>query len=145
MIRWIASWWEWLRDVVRNDDDEEYPTYHDYPAELKRPDWLARRRLWVREWFVLERIVPTCLVCHQDWTLTDDLHHVTYLHLGEELFSELVPLCHDDHVKMHELFERDPSYLRAGRLHATTLVIGQLRERHAIESAQRLIAESEDQ
>ncbi|MHB8335665.1 MAG: hypothetical protein ACYDEH_12330 [Acidimicrobiales bacterium] len=145
MIRWIAAWWEWLRDGVRNEDDEAYPTYHDYPDEAKSPEWIARRKRWVREWFTVKSYAPTCLVCHRDWTLADDLHHVTYLHLGEELFTDLLPLCHDDHVKMHELFERDPSYLRAGRLQATTVVIRQLRERRSKESVQRLIAESEDQ
>lgn len=142
-MRRIAPWWEWLRDVVRNDDDDETPTHHDYPDVARSPEWTARRRLWVRELFEHERTVPTCLVCHREWTLSDDLHHVTHLHLGEELFSELVPLCHDDHVKVHELFERDPSYLRAGRQHATTLVMDQLRERHAKERVERLIAESE--
>lgn len=138
MMRWIASWWEWLRDLVRSDRDEVYPSYHDYPDE-------ARRRLWVREWFEVMSYAPTCLVCHRDWTLADDLHHRTYLHLGEELFTDLLPLCHDDHVKMHELFERDPSYLRAGRLHATARVIGELRDSHATERVQRLIDESADQ
>ena len=143
MIRWIAPWWEWLLDPMRNEDDEVYPTYHDYPDQAKSPEWTARRRLWVREWIEQERTAPTCLVCHRSWTLSDDLHHVTYLHLGGELFSELVPLCHVDHVKVHELFESDASYLRAGRMNATSLVIRQLRERHATERMHLLIAESE--
>lgn len=144
MIRWIAAWWEWLRDLLRNEDDEGYPTYHDYPDVAKSPEWIARRKRWVREWFEVKSYAPTCLVCHRDWTLADDLHHLTYLHLGAEFSAELVPLCHLDHVKVHELFECDPSYLRAGRLHATTLVIRHLRALHSTESVQRLIAESEE-
>ena len=136
MTRLIVPGWERLRDAVRNGRDEVYPSYHDYLNEAKSPEWTARRRLWVREWFEVMSYAPTCLVCHRDWTLSDDLHHRTYLHLGAEFFTDLVPLCHDDHVKMHELFERDPSYLRAGRLHATALVIGELRDSHATERVQ---------
>ena len=142
----FAPWWEWVLELVGKDRGK-VETFHDYPTlgprEAKSPEWIARRRLWVREWLEHARTAPTCLVCDRDWTLSDDLHHVTYLHLGEEHFNELVPLCQADHASVHELFESDASYLRAGRMNATTLAIRQLRECHATERMHLLIAESE--
>ena len=53
MVRWTISSWEWLRDLVGGDDDEQYPTYHDYPDWSRSPELIAWRTLWVHQLFEL--------------------------------------------------------------------------------------------
>lgn len=130
MSKWIDQWWEWLLELV-GIDREEYESYHDYPihrpSEVKSVEWTLRREHWLREYRECVGGEPVCAVCESAWTPTDDLHHRTYMHLGEELFVDLVPLCRADHVKVHEFFERDVSYLRPGRQHATDVTVARLR------------------
>ena len=131
MSNWIADWWKWKFELVIEDRDEVDGSYHDYPLdcqnEVRSSEWIARREHWLPEHRELVGGEPVCAVCGHEWTLNDDLHHRTYMHLGEELFVDLVPLCRTDHVKVHEFFERDVWSLRPGRQHATDVTVARLR------------------
>ena len=135
--QWV-SWWTSWRDRLR--DLPEYPSFHDYPERSRSPEWIAQRKQWVIEWFEANDHLPTCCVCNRFWTLADDLHHVTYMHLGDEYCKDLVPLCHEDHVRVHELFEMHPEVLYEGRIHATTRAINQLYASVKKERREHLIA-----
>ena len=130
MSRWIADWWKWNFEFVIEDRIEVYGAYHDFPihlsSEVKSVEWTLRRECWLQEYRECVGAEPVCAVCESAWMSTDDLHHRTYMHLGEELFADLVPLCRADHVKVHEFFERDV-YLRPGRQHATDVAVARLR------------------
>lgn len=145
----ITALREWLLDVVGIDRDEAHGSYyHDYPLghpdEIMSPEWTARRSRWLQEYREQSGGEPVCAVCERPWTLSDDLHHRTYMHLGEELFAELVPLCRADHEKVHEAFESRVSWLRQGRQYATDVLVARLHGAAANEVA-LLNVESADQ
>ncbi|NNN10178.1 MAG: hypothetical protein HKL85_13430 [Acidimicrobiaceae bacterium] len=148
MSRWIAEWWKWKFELVIEDRDEIDGSYHDYPLdhpdEARSIEWIARRDRWIEEYREQSGGAPVCAVCGDEWTLAGDLHHRTYMHLGDERVSELVPLCRAHHVKVHEALERESSYLRMGRQYATDALIARLRAEMTNEVA-LLPAESEDQ
>lgn len=148
MSRRIAEWWEWLLELVSIDRDEVDGSYHDYPldclSEVRSSEWIARRERWLEEYRQQSGSAPVCAVCGLEWTLNDDLHHRTYMHVGDERFAELVPLCRADHVKVHEAFVGDPTWLRQGRQYATDVLVVRLRAVTTNEVA-LLPVESEDQ
>jgi hypothetical protein len=64
--------------------------YYEY---LKTPEWKQKRLK------VLEYWSGRCILCNSDQRVT--VHHRTYERLGNELITDLVPLCEVCHTKLH--------------------------------------------
>jgi hypothetical protein len=69
------EWWEW------------------YNRYLLTPEWKARRAL------VLKRSGGLCEGCRQ--SPAQQVHHLTYAHVGREFLFELVALCEECHERLH--------------------------------------------
>ena len=99
-----------------------------YESYLNSPAWYRKRQQWYAEWRQATAAEPVCAVCGQFWTLREGhLHHRTYARLGHELPTDLVPLCPDDHVRLHDLWDAHPSWRTTGRATATLGIIAALR------------------
>src|SRR3990167_3094341 len=71
--------------------------YADYIAS---PEWRARKKkLW--RGTNLHRY-PFCRCCLRS-TKKLELHHKTYVRLGREKMSDLIPVCRDCHGRIHEI------------------------------------------
>lgn len=68
-----------------------FATYADY---LKSPHWVAFRREYKRAGNRM-----TCLVCA---ATPIQLHHQTYVRVGRERFTDVVPLCRSHHEAVHQ-------------------------------------------
>ena len=66
------------------------PVYHRY---LKTRDWRYKRDL------VFERENGLCQGCKSE--PIEEVHHLTYIHIFDELLYELVGLCENCHRKAH--------------------------------------------
>ena len=101
----------------------------DYAAWMSSPDWLERRRAWLKRWTRWHGSEPTCQICGKAWSLRDGaLHHRSYQRLGHEADRDLVPLCRQPcHQQLHRILESNPAWLKAGRPHATDTIIALLR------------------
>jgi 5-methylcytosine-specific restriction endonuclease McrA len=74
---------------------------------------------------------PQCAGCDAPWLLDrDDLHHTTYARLGQERFSDLIPMCRACHNRLHELWDTSPAWRKLGRTQATVGIIAALRREH---------------
>ncbi len=70
---------------------------------------------------------PTCVVCGKPWSLRrGDLHHRSYDRLGHEADYDLVPLDRTCHARLHQVLDSHPAWRRAGRAHATDVIVGRL-------------------
>jgi hypothetical protein len=67
--------------------------------------WAQRKRRWVSEGGVME-----CFVCGSADRV--DLHHKSYIRLGEEHHDDLVPLCRQHHHDTHALLKERPRACR---------------------------------
>ncbi|TMC55570.1 MAG: hypothetical protein E6J20_00240 [Chloroflexi bacterium] len=61
---------------------------------LRSVHWKQYRCAWWRA-----HPLARCAVCGCGHPL--DLHHITYARLGEERFTDVVPLCRADHDAVH--------------------------------------------
>jgi 5-methylcytosine-specific restriction endonuclease McrA len=99
-----------------------------YASYIVSEAWFERRRRWTEEFaerFPNEPLV--CFICGSAWTLeSDDMHHVTYDHVGHEEFDELWPLCRKDHDELHRIYENVPAWRRLSRRQASTFIAMQL-------------------
>jgi hypothetical protein len=99
--------------------------YCDYMAS---PEWFALREKWLEAWKARFGTDPRCIICGISWTLKQgDLHHRSYIRLGHEALSDLVPFCRECHEALHRVLEADPSWRRLNRAQATDLIIRALR------------------
>ena len=73
--------------LIRNDWDKWYPHY------LDSPEWKQLRRQ------VLVRANGRCEKCG---ALASEVHHKTYVHVGNEALEDLVALCSSCHRKIHK-------------------------------------------
>jgi hypothetical protein len=64
-----------------------------YDEYLKTPNWLKKRSL------VLERSTGVCEGCGNK--SAEEVHHLTYRHIGDEFLFELVALCKTCHKRLH--------------------------------------------
>lgn len=64
-----------------------------YQRYLQSSEWGERRKL------VLQRDRNTCQGCHK--ARADEVHHLSYAHVGRELLYELVSLCRQCHEVAH--------------------------------------------
>jgi len=110
----------WSR--ARLDRRRRYAAYIDSEA------WFQRRECWYEQWLQQVGSKPVCLVCEQPWTLrSGDLHHRSYDRLGDEAFTDLLPLCRDCHTRLHDLWDCSPGWRKLGRSQATIGIIHALR------------------
>lgn len=70
------EWWQW------------------YDRYLSTPQWKARRAL------VMKRAQGLCEGCRS--AQAQQVHHLTYDHVGNEFLFELVALCNECHDRIHE-------------------------------------------
>jgi 5-methylcytosine-specific restriction endonuclease McrA len=70
------EWWAW------------------YNRYLTTAEWKARRAL------VLKRAGGLCEGCRE--ARAQQVHHLTYAHVGDEFLFELVALCSECHERLHE-------------------------------------------
>src|SRR5699024_3763718 len=104
-----------------------------YDQYMSSPAWWAFRKAW-HEWAETFGDVH-CLGCGQEWSLRDDLHHLTYERLRRESFTDLWPLCRECHVFVHAVLDR-PGWYRAGRVQAHRAALAALRILNNIERAE---------
>ena len=101
--------------------------YADY---ITSPAWYARRRKW---WDVHEdRTGTRIMLCPggcgtQVNERDDDMHHMSYDRLGDELHTDLLPLCRRCHETVHMLIENSPNWRKMDRAQATTAVLNLIR------------------
>jgi hypothetical protein len=69
---------------------EFWKCYNEY---LKTPIWLKKRGL------VLERAKGVCEGCGDK--SAEEVHHLTYCHMGDEFLFELVAVCKACHERLH--------------------------------------------
>lgn len=72
------------------DRNAFFDNYDDY---LKSPAWRSKRSK------VLNRANGICEGCGDN--KADQVHHLTYAHVGNEFLFELVALCHPCHERLH--------------------------------------------
>jgi 5-methylcytosine-specific restriction endonuclease McrA len=100
-----------------------------YDAYLASRAWSDKRKQWYAAWLSSAGIEPSCLVCGRRWTLkSGHLHHTTYVRLGDESLSDLVPLCRRDHRALHAVIDSTPTWRRTDRRTATAALVAVLRE-----------------
>lgn len=72
-------------------------TTFDKQAYLKSSQWQALRK------FVLKRDAYTCQSCRISG-ISLEVHHITYIRLGNEYTSDLVSVCRDCHQAIHNKY-----------------------------------------
>jgi hypothetical protein len=101
-----------------------------YDSYLASRAWRDRRRAWYSAWLTTAGTPPRCIVCDRQWSpKSGHLHHLTYVRIGNEDDTDLVPLCPQDHRRLHEVMERSQSWRRLGRAQASIGIIAMLRRR----------------
>lgn len=107
-----------------------------YQSYLASRAWRDRRRAWYAAWLTKAGTPPTCLVSDHQWSpKTGHLHHLTYVRIGNEDDTDLVPLCARDHRRLHDVLESSPSWRRLGRAQASVGIIAMLRRRRSSQQA----------
>ena len=107
-----------------------------YRSYLASRAWRDRRRAWYAAWLTKAGTPPTCLACDHQWSpKTGHLHHLTSVRIGTEDDTDLVPLCSQDHRRLHDVLESSPSWRRLGRAQASIGIIAMLRRRHSSQRA----------
>lgn len=72
-----------------------------YEEYLLTPEWLSTRKR------ILKRDNFQCQGCHVK-NVVFNVHHYTYVRLGEELDEDLVTLCQECHKELHRLMADPP-------------------------------------
>jgi len=99
-----------------------------YATYMASGSWQRRRRAWLRHWRNTHPGAdPVCAVCERVWTLSDDLHHASYDHLGHEPDADLVPMCKPCHRALHRILERSSHWRALPHRAATARIITNLR------------------
>jgi len=65
-----------------------------YQGYLDSPQWSAKKTIILKMWGW------RCALCSAGTEL--DVHHSTYIRLGREFYSDLLPLCRECHELHHE-------------------------------------------
>lgn len=68
----------------------------EYTEYLQSPQWREKRKLKAEEQNY------TCEICHKVVRKGFHVHHKTYRHFMDEPLSDLMFLCEDCHMKLHE-------------------------------------------
>jgi 5-methylcytosine-specific restriction endonuclease McrA len=98
-----SDWWN-MQDMKRievreklNEEAQKRLTDRKqfYQEYLKSPEWQQKRLL------VIDRQNNVCHGCMHN--TIDDIHHMSYDNLGDELLFQLIGLCRDCHKKTHKI------------------------------------------
>jgi hypothetical protein len=88
-----------------------------YPRKPKDPEWREKyhAHLDSRKWQdlrdkVIERQKCICAGCEA--APVEHVHHLTYAHMGDEFLFELLGLCIDCHLKLHDRHPNDRQGLK---------------------------------
>jgi hypothetical protein len=82
------------RQARRDEEDAIIETYRfDYDGYLQTAEWREKRRQ------VMERDGGLCQGCRK--RPAENVHHLTYDHVGEEFLHELIALCRRCHSRLH--------------------------------------------
>lgn len=76
-----------------------YDSYDDY---LKSYIWINKRNSYFKDSYSVKR----CLICQSNnkhYHTPTVLHHLHYENLGNEKFSDFIPLCVNHHTYLHKL------------------------------------------
>jgi len=87
----LAKAREEMTEIARSEEENEWRTR--YELHLKSSAWQEKRRL------VIKRCGNLCEGCRT--YAVDEIHHLTYKNLGDELLFQLVGLCSLCHSKLH--------------------------------------------
>lgn len=92
--RWEENIVEKVKEISGVDVIPKYakPNYESY---IRSSAWQMLRDKMVYDYD------GKCYMCGTKDNIR--VHHITYLHLGDEHHSDLIPLCADCHKKLHEL------------------------------------------
>ncbi|MBL3685670.1 hypothetical protein D3248_01690 [Leucobacter zeae] len=132
-MRELSPWA--IRSRGREDHRARYARY------IASRAWFARREQWVSD----ER-ARTCSQmvrcwggCGNDWRLErDDMHHVSYVRLGDEAHEDLWPLCRGCHDALHQLMDSTRSWRKLHRELANEQAIAIVRARFSAAPRVRL-------
>lgn len=78
---------------ARRLHDQKRQGLDDYSKYLQSDKWKAKRAK------VMRRANNICEGCRE--AKATEVHHLTYIHLKDELLFELVALCHECHARCH--------------------------------------------
>lgn len=97
----LAGLYEQMRTVFQQEkerDDQEFRFY--YESYLQTDTWRLKRRA------VMERAGGICEGCRVK--RATQVHHLTYEMLGHEMLFQLVAVCDECHLDIHESRQRPP-------------------------------------
>lgn len=80
-----------------------------YKTYIRSTEWSKKK-----SWYWAQVGVRACQVCGSRKSL--QVHHMDYVRLGNEVFTDLMGLCYDCHTEVHKLHK-----LRGGSLKHATL------------------------
>lgn len=90
----------------------------EYEHYLQSPEWKAKANERRR----IDRGI--CQMCHDPFTPTTEIHHLTYRNLyHENVYTDLVTLCPECHEAVHRMMNRqvnefgDKGWSRLRKLH----------------------------
>lgn len=81
-------------EFQRQQEEEREAFFDWYNEYLKTPEWAEKRQR------VIERAGGICEGCRR--APINEVHHLTYSHVGRELLFQLVGLCHGCHEEAHD-------------------------------------------
>lgn len=99
-----------------------------YAQYIRSGGWFRRREQWAEQ-----ADSPTYCYggCGTVWDVNrDDMHHNTYVRLGDEAHADLWPMCRSCHDDLHTLIASSPSWRKLGFKQANHLAIRTIRARH---------------
>lgn len=68
-----------------------------------------------------------CLICGGPWSVArDDVHHLSYEHLGDERYEELWPLDRQCHDELHAELDRARQWRHIGWRQASFIIATRL-------------------
>lgn len=91
----LVAIWNEVRETKRTAESSEW--WDRYDAHLSSEVWREKREA------VLLRDGHLCQGCLS--RKAEEVHHLTYKNLGNELLFELVSLCHECHSRSHDRLE----------------------------------------
>lgn len=95
-LHW-AQHMDGVRAKAKEQDDEWWAWYSQY---LLTPKWRAKRAL------VMQRAGGWCEGCRKEEA--NQVHHLSYAHVGDEFLWELVAICDACHDRIHHAHGTEP-------------------------------------
>lgn len=90
--KWCAAYQKEISDHLSRFGKQEF--FKNYSKYLRSVEWKEKREQ------VMQRAGRLCEGCRS--APADEVHHLTYEHVGHEFLFELVAVCHSCHERLHE-------------------------------------------